>query len=191
MAYATLAEAKAYRGIDVSDTEDDARITAVLSAVSAGIDNVCQRTFIRDEAESARTFEVQAGCFLEVDDFYTTTGLLISGSAWSSSAYLLKPRNGVQSGQSGWPYTSIWPKATSWAWWYAGREITITARWGWAAVPAPVKEACLIATSDMLGLKDARFGVAGYGEFGPMRVRENGAVMSMLAPYVRDPVLVG
>jgi hypothetical protein len=39
-------------------------------------------------------------------------------------------------------------------------------------------------------LKDAPFGVAGFGDFGVVRVRENPAVARLLAPYKRYPMLV-
>jgi hypothetical protein len=40
-------------------------------------------------------------------------------------------------------------------------------------------------------LKDAPFGVAGFGEFGAVRVRNNPRAMALLQPYRRLPVLVG
>jgi hypothetical protein len=60
-----------------------------------------------------------------------------------------------------------------------------TARWGWTAVPAPVKEATLALAEETFKMKDAPFGVAGMGEFGAIRVRANPRIVTMLSPYVR------
>jgi hypothetical protein len=67
------------------------------------------------------------------------------------------------------------------------RAVQITALWGWSAVPDPVKQATLIIAAEQWKLKDAPFGVAGFGEFGPIRVRDNPMAASLLARY-RHPV---
>jgi hypothetical protein len=47
-----------------------------------------------------------------------------------------------------------------------------------------VHEACLIVASETVKLRDAPFGVAGYGDYGAIRVRNNPMAMGMLAPYI-------
>lgn len=183
--YASLAQMKTFLKRDPEDTRDDELIQAALESVTAEIDNVCERTFNRDLVATARTFPVCLGA-LRVDDFYSTAGLIIGGTAYSSTTWTLRPRNGVLNGRRGWAYTSIVPAYGITSSLTVGADVTITALWGWADVPAPVHEACKIATADTLGLKDARFGVAGYGEFGPIRVRDNAMVMRKLQPYLRN-----
>ncbi len=188
--YATLEEIKAYLKIDDADTQDDELIEAALTSVSREIESVCGRVFTTASVASARTYEVCVPGLLKVDDFHTTDGLLIDGVAYSSSTWTLHPRNGVVGGQTGWPYNRITPGASWSLTLCAGDEVEVTAKWGWAAVPAPIHEACKIATSDTFGMKDARFGVDGFNEFGPFRVRDNHAVMAKLSPYIRTPILV-
>jgi hypothetical protein len=53
-----------------------------------------------------------------------------------------------------------------------------------------VKQAALIAATDLFKLKDAPYGVAGFGEFGAVRIQDNLRVASLLAPYRRSPVLI-
>ena len=91
-------------------------------------------------------------------------------------------------GATGWPYTSLravgsrtWPTAT------LRPAVQITATWGWAAVPVPVKQATLLLAAEAFKSKDAPFGVAAFGEFGPLRVRANPMVAQLLARY-RHPV---
>jgi hypothetical protein len=38
-------------------------------------------------------------------------------------------------------------------------------------------------------MKDAPFGVAGFSDFGAVRVRDNPKVMSLLNRYIRTPIL--
>jgi hypothetical protein len=69
--------------------------------------------------------------------------------------------------------------------------LQVTARWGWTAVPAAVKQACLILASETFRLKGAPFGVANMDQFGPIRVRDNPMAQKKLMPYALDPVMVG
>lgn len=195
--YATLVELKARLGI--TDTSDDARLTAALAAASRGIDKECHRQFNDAGAVSARVFEPVNACHVTIDDFSTTTGLVIAvarsdtgvyGETWSAADYQLKPLNGVVGGEAGWPYWKIQAVQRYFPSWWRRPPVQVTARWGWAAVPAPVKEACLVVASEIFKLKDAPFGVAGYGDFGPVRVRQNPIACAMIAPYRRDAVLV-
>lgn len=184
--YVTLPEMKRYLGIGDTDTADDERLASALDSVSREIESVCGRVFTTALTATVRTYTAGELGYLRTDDFYTTTGLLVDGVAYASSSWTLYPRNGINNGQTGWPYNRI--RALSG--WSCGTDVAITAKWGWPAVPAPVVEACKIAASDTFGLKDARFGVAGFNDFGPMRVRDNHAVMAKLQPYVRDVIMV-
>ena len=199
--YASLADIKARLGIGVSDTTDDSKLTAALAVASRGIERTCNRQFNDAGTPSARVFQTRDWYRAEVDDFSTTTGLVIETdeaddggyeATWQAGDSQLEPLNGVVAGEPGWPYwiivateTRFFVRFARWA------QIRVTARWGWAAVPAPIQEATLIAAEDIFKLKDAPWGVAGYGEFGPMRVRQNPMVMNLIAPYRRDAVLVG
>ena len=197
--YATTAELKAR--MDIADTDDDTRLDDALAAASREIETWCRRQFNDAGTPSARLYQPRTCDRLIVDDFSTTTGLVISTdpggdgtyeTTWTASDYLLEPLNGIVSGQTGWPYWRI--RAAGSYTFPTGAvrpAVQVTARWGWTAVPAPVKEACLISAAEAFKLGDAPFGVAGFGEFGSVRVRMNSRAQSLLAPYRRDPVLVG
>jgi hypothetical protein len=53
-----------------------------------------------------------------------------------------------------------------------------------------VKQACLLLAAEILKLKDAPFGVAGFDGFGVVRVGQNRRATALLGPYRRWPVLV-
>lgn len=198
--YATLAELKSRIGI--SDTTDDTKLTFALATASRGVEKICLRQFNDAGTVSARRFPVKYSEYVDVDDFSTDVGLLIGvddgddgtySTSWTTDHYELEPVNGIVDGEIGWPYNQICSIGDYSFPTYNRRRspVRVTARWGWAAVPAPVKEATLVVAEETFKLKDAPFGVAGYGEFGAVRIRQNPLAMNMILPYRRDPVLVG
>lgn len=196
--YATLPELK--ERLDIGDTTDDTRLTASLASASREIEAWCGRQFNNAGTASPRVYRVGRGDLLTVDDFSTTSGLVVAAddnddgafeTTWASSDYQLEPLNGVVSGVAGWPYYRI--RAVGSRTFPTGHlrsAVQVTAQWGWATVPAPVKEACMMIASETFKAGDAPFGVAGFGEFGPVRVRMNTQAQTLLAPYRLHPVLV-
>jgi hypothetical protein len=67
-------------------------------------------------------------------------------------------------------------------------SVQVTAKWGWPAVPPAVKQAAFIVAADLFKAKDSAFGVAGFGEFGAVRVgsRMNPQAQALLAPFVEN-----
>jgi hypothetical protein len=169
--YATLAEIKSRLGL--TDTNDDLKLTNILAAASRGIEKFTGRQFNDAGSATARLYEPADLLCCLVDDFSTTTGLVIATDenddgvfevTWTTADYELSPLNGVVDGETGWPYWRIRGLGTKWfpvqrypVYRYRSASVQVTARWGWTAVPAPVKEACLLATEEAFKLKDAPF----------------------------------
>lgn len=195
--YCTLEELKSRFGI--SDALDDFEMLAGLGSVTKGINRFCGRVFTRDATASARQFYPRDRCLVDVDDFYTTTGLVVEtdsgdagtyATAVSSSNYQLEPLNGIVDGETGWPYRRVRAVRTWWPIPWSRPTVQVTARWGWDRIPEPVHEAALILAAESFKLKDSPFGVGGYGQLGIIRVRDNPMAARLLAPYQRFPVLV-
>lgn len=193
--YATLAQLKAYLGI--TDDVDDTKLTDALGATSRGIELACGRVFNDAGVTSAREYPPTTVRTLRVDDFHTTVGLTVASdldddgtyeTPWVASDYRAEPRNGVVNGQPGWPFMML--RATGRNGRYLSGLTQVVARWGWASVPRPVRQSCLVVASEMRKLADAPFGVAGFGEYGAVRVRANPVVMGWLAPYTVEPTLM-
>lgn len=196
--YATLAELKTRLGI--SDTGDDTQLTEALSVASRAIEQHCGRQFNKTTTASARTFYPKHCYLAHVHDFHTTTDLVVATDSGadgtyettiSSSNYELQPLNGIVDGESGWPYWRIKTVNATLPTGTGRASVQVTAQWGWTAVPAGVKESCLILAEEIAKLKDTPFGAGGFGEFGRIRARENPHVAMRLAPYRLLPVLVG
>jgi hypothetical protein len=193
--YATRAQLKGRAKIPDSDTTNDAAVDRALIAGARSIHAFTHRQFGRAElvAASARTFEAD-GYGVDVDDFWSTTGLLVDGVAYTSASWTLLPRDGIKNQVPGYPYERIeYVNAVTLHPIYAAYrgpvEVTITAPWGWAEVPGDVVEANLILGQDILKSGDAPFGVAGFGDY-VLRVRQNPKAAELLSDYVLERLMV-
>ena len=190
----------------LNDNIDDAVIYTEVATVTQWIDEVTDRHFWQDGAtgaEVARTFESCYQCRLDIDD-------LVPGSVtafktdedgdgtfettWAASDYQLLPVNkptGINR-----PHTNVeaiagrlFPVRYS----RQGRvdRVQITGIWGWPAVPLPVKQACKLQVNRILKRRYSPEGVAGFGEFGAIRVtRLDPDIQQDLQSYMRTAVLV-
>lgn len=195
--YITLAELKTRLGI--GDTNDDTLLTGAVAAASRGIDGVCNRQFNDAESAAARVYYPDSRCQVTVDDFHTTTGLVVATDAgddgtyettWASTDFQLEPLNGLVNGETR-PWNRI---AAVEARYFPTRSrrapVQVTARWGWASIPASIKEATYILAEDIAKLRDAPFGVGGFSEFGRIKARQNPHVMMLIGQYIEDRILV-
>lgn len=193
--YATVDEIKARFAI--SDTVDDYLIRKAIKAASRQIDKLCRRRFYADATATARTYWRDSTTHTYVDEFWTTSGLVVATDqdddgvfelTWVAGDYQLEPLNGIVDGESGWPFNLI--RAVEAKTFPAAKRpgVQVTAKWGWASIPDDIREATLLSAAELFKLKDAPFGVAGFGEFGAVRIRANPIVMRAISPYKRSLV---
>lgn len=197
--YITKDELKTFLGIELTDTQDDARLDFARVTASLGINTVCRRDFNTASSASARLFYPDTCELTEVHDFSTVTGLVIETDAsglgtawttWTAADYQLEPLNGTVDGVPGYPWWRIRAVATKSFSFTRAANVRVTAKWGWAAVPGPIKSAALTVAEEIYKIREAPFGVAGFGQWGSIRVRENPLAMGWIAPYRRKVVLV-
>lgn len=190
--YVDLSALKAY--LNISGSADDTLVTAAAASASRRIDRWCGRQFNKESAATARTYVPDSRAMVDVDDFYTTTDLVLktdtgdSGgfdTTIASTDYTLWPRNQVEGGVTGVPYRRInlvesqtFPTSNQRA-----ESVQLTAKWGWNAVPSEVVSATYILAAQLFGMKNATLGVAGFGDFGVVRVRDIPQVVDMLGPF--------
>lgn len=192
--YATLDDLKTYMSLEAESMYDTV-LGAALESVSREIESFCNRQFNQDASATVREFDADTRCWAEVDDFWTVTGLVVEsghgyGTVWASADYRLDPRNGIVEGQPGWPFGKV-TAAVGGRYRFDQYGLRVTAKWGWTAVPAPVRQACLIMAAETFQIKNAPFGVAGLDQFGAIRVRDNRMAATKLSRYVRNRILVG
>lgn len=178
MAYATLAELKAFVSIPTADTADDTALQLALDASTTQVEGFCDRVFTADSVAVTRWYEVSDTGQVEVDPISTTTGLVVAtddngdGTAettWTlNTDYRLEPINAALATPVE-PWTRLVALGTKWFPRLRYRPgVSVTAKFGWPAgtVPQAVKLATLIQASRLFKRKDAPFGVAGSVEFG-------------------------
>jgi hypothetical protein len=189
MAYVSDAELSDYLRNTI--VADEVEIASALAAAENSVNSYCQRTFVVPTAATTRTFVGCQSYVLDVPDIANTTDLVIldDGSAVPSTDYQLEisPNTIGPVGVDGrtWPYTRIRRIAGYWDI-DTDREatISITARWGWPAIPAEVEMATKLLARDYLLARDTGFGIVQVGDFS-RRVAANGVVVDLLSPLRR------
>jgi hypothetical protein len=200
--YLTRDEARRYAGLsDLADTEllDD-----VITTVSRMIDNACQRHFWQTAAATNRVFRTQDlyrmvfGPFNDLvscsaitfdragvgtfDESLNLANVVFSTGKASDNVYAYPEER---------PYTEanlvnmvFWPIPGGTAGTRRQQLTQITGVWGWPEVPAMVKQACRLQVARIMKRQESPLGVAGFGEFGVVRVsRLDPDVDALLQPY--------
>lgn len=197
--YCTLAELRTQLG-DTGSALSTELLERAINATSRAIDRHVgypARRFWLDSSATAREYYPDLTDLVWVDDIGSTTGLVVetdtSGDGtWATSwtigtDFLLEPRN-VDASAS-----------TAYAWWRVKAigtktfpvssirpTLRVTAKFGWSEVPVDVTEACLLKATSLFERRKAPFGVAGFGEFGVVRItRRDPDVVDLLQPYSR------
>jgi hypothetical protein len=202
----TVATLKTWARNEIA-TDDDALISAAIDAAEQWVDNTCQRRFVVATTATPRTYtpvdlprllapgirnlgtEGYCAQVLRIHDCTSVTTVSNNGTIVAASGYQLEPLNALGWSGETYPYNAIrlltgtsWDTGT-----YLGQATaTITATWGWTAIPAPVIESVKILAKDIIANRDLRFGIAAVsGEGFGISARANGTVTALLAPYRR------
>jgi hypothetical protein len=191
--YASVAELKGL--LRIPDTEDDAELALALSAASRVIDRATSRQFGQVDTAEARTFELswsrQRGRWkARIDDLMTDDDLEVvaGGATLATSAYQFRRH------RHGHPWVQLLvDRVTSPTAGYGPSTVEVTALWGWAEVPAAIKQATLIQASRIFKRRDSPFGVAGSPQVGSelrLLAKVDADVEVLVKPYRRDHPLI-
>ena len=207
--YCTTAELREHLA-DGSSILTTALLERAINASSRAVDRYCDRgmdgalgRFWQDAAVAVRTYLCDSTTEVYVDDISTRTGLIVEtgtdgvafGTTWTTGTdYILEPRNAgiVGAGSTAdahafWKIVAIGSKTFLPD--YRKPTLRVTARFGWSGIPTDVNEASIIKAASLFKRKDAPFGVAGFGDFGAVRIGRNDPdVVSLLSTYVRPVV---
>lgn len=191
------------------DTRLDSLVIRALRSAAASVNLITGRYFW--QAPDTRTYAPEDMWTLRTDDLVSVSQLAtdqdgdgIYETVWAGPGtdFQLEASDGqynpAASGEP-WPYTLIrvvspaaggkffppvWPLSHQ-------DRVKVTGVFGWPAVPFLISEATLTLAIDLFKLKDAPFGVAGFAEYGAVRVRSNPQIRSMIQPYVKARKTVG
>jgi hypothetical protein len=185
-AYVELEEFKSTAELTGTSFSDQDILTALVAA-SRGIDQAFGRRFYPDiDANQIRYYSPDSPTWLRIDDLITFTALATDqggngtfSNTWTQNTdFVLEPLNAVADGT---PFQSI--KANSRSSLYFPttypRTVKLTGKFGWATVPAGIKEATtLVAARLVKRTREAPFGIVSFG-------LEGAAVRA--ASMMRDP----
>jgi hypothetical protein len=200
--YITKSEALSYVGQSVAASADE--LEDVVTAVSRQIDNFCGQAFWKTPENTARLFAAEPyGTELRLGAFNTVVAshpivmsFDVSGDSTYTPISMLSPTAGHVFMPQEWdgpeesPYTSV--RLVPGLYFPYNRSnpynVQIAASWGWAEVPATVKQACRMQVGRIAKRVDSPLGLAGNPEFGMMRVpaRLDTDVQAMLTPYIHS-----
>jgi len=190
--YATLQQVKA--AARITDSVDDELLETAIESSSRMIDGYCERRFYTNGTET-RYFAATNSYVVDVDDI-AGTAITVETSAgldgiydetWTTSDYQLEPLNRTNAGLD-FPITRLRaigdylfpvdPVAHE-------TGVKITGVFGFAtAVPAAVKQACILSSLRQYQRFSSALGVAGFGDMGAVRVaRIDPDIQSMLMPF--------
>lgn len=192
--YATLAQVKS--ALRITDTTDDSLIEGAIESASRLIDGYASRNFYQS-GTVARYFTAYEDYVLPIDDLAGTAITLQSSSladgnfdvTWTATDYQLEPLNGVLDGIA-WSYDRVravgsYAFPTVNANYTSEALVKITGVWGWPAVPKAIETATIIQSMRIFKRYDAPLGVAGFGDFGAVRVSRflDPDVEQLVQPY--------
>lgn len=143
----------------------------------------CEAVYINDAYEIAS---------VAVDD--TDTGTY--GTAWAAADYETDPANGIgPDGQPGWPAVMLRAiRSLTFPTGSGRRAVKVTAKWGWAAIPAAVVEATYLLTNRLyyevavpggVTSPNPDFGIPGVPLTRPYTAE------GLLKPFIRPDRVVG
>ena len=161
------------------------RLSQALAAAEQMVNAHCHRVFVVAGATAtARVFVPSSAEMLRVDDFVEATAISNDGTSVTAD-YQLEPLNGIDAAGNAVPYHQL--VRTSGSWTRDGKRatVTVTARWGWPAIPDAVKEALLIFAKDIAWQRELKGDVAGFSDFGAVRIRSNPLAAGLLHDFVR------
>lgn len=202
MTYVALAELAGWLGI--RDSYDDTELSSVLAAAQRAVDSHCKQRFELDSTATARLFYADRYdlCRLDRVGFSvigSTDGLVVKTddnddgtfeTTWTSGTdYFTLPLSGVgNDGTTGWPITTL--KAVTSSKWFpcltSGRPgVQVTAKWGWATCPEPVKTAVMMLAAAWHQRRSTVTGQGGLDGFFASALADDPTVSEMLEPYRR------
>ena len=194
--YVSAATLKTYLGITVSTY--DAAIAESCASASKGIDGVCQRRFWADSTSTVERYYTAPyrSRRLVIEDLVTLGSVKTDSSGDGTFAttltqntdYVLLPLNAAAETPA-WPYTIVELHSKSSAYFPPyPRNVKVTGKFGWAAVPDEIVRATTILATKLFKRQESPFGfvTAGVDNDTAMRIAKNDPdVRFLIEPYMR------
>jgi hypothetical protein len=192
--YATLTNVKA--ALRITDSVDDTLLEGAIESASRLIDGYAMRNFYQSST-ATRYFNTPDPLICQIDDLAGTAITVESNPAsdgnwvtWAATDYQLEPLNGNLDGIP-WAYDRlraiedyVFPTGNQFA--DEGEALVrVTGVFGWPSVPKAIEVATIIQSTRIFKRYDSPLGVAGFGDFGAVRVSRflDPDVEQLVMPY--------
>lgn len=176
---------RAWKG-NATDPANDV-VQAAIDAAEEVIADDLGRVMAVASTGSARLYVPDGSDLLVIHDCSGVSAVTVDGSAVSSTLYQLEPVNNLTAAGDYSPYTRL--RMLYGNRWHADGQravVSVTATWGWSALPDRYTEAVKILAADILEQKDIRNGVIGFTEYAGIRVKANPMVAKLLEKLRRS-----
>lgn len=170
--------------------EDSAFTAGSLAAAEAALNSICQRQWVAATGPATAKVYVPSYAYVQpIHDCTAVTSVVVDGATIDPNSYQLQPLNSVGWDGTSLPYDGIF-RLSGGVWFpstWGKATMTVTATWGWAAIPAQITEACKILAKSIIEVRNARGGVLNMTDFGAVRVPRDIAVQvrSLINPFRR------
>jgi len=200
--YATLDQFREHIG-DTATVAVAAVAERAITAASRAIDKHCgypRRRFWLDDTATAKVYRPDDPYEAWVHDIGSTSGLVIAtdttgdgsyATTWTAADYQLEPldADGGDAAYAWWRIVAV--NGETFPISRYRTTLQVTARWGWAAVPDDVNQACLIKAAALYERRNSPDGIHAVDGFGAVRISRHGDpdVVELLGPYRRMDVV--
>lgn len=169
-------------------TADTVLYTSALAAAISEIRSGTQRNLVlAPVTATARVFVPSSRMHLRIDDAVSITSVVNKGV--TLTGYQTSPLNGVSASGEYRPIEQVdlvngdlFEFGDDNA---AEATVTVTARWGWADIPEPIRFATLILAKDILSNRDVRFGLVAVTDAAGIGARTNAEVRAAIHAHRR------
>lgn len=188
--YLTVAELKDYVNSALV-TKDALYLDAILFTENEIDKALGRKIVLADTVATARLFTPpRRSSVLNINDCTEITAVVDYGATLTTtSQYMPLPLNGIDDAGEAWPYEALQRLSGgySMSWINYGKPgtVSVTAKWGWPAIPSMVKGACRIIAKDVLLQGEVKFGLVGGIGFagGGGGTQENKLVQDTITRY--------
>lgn len=193
--YATVTELADFT--DADEALESARLGLAVATASRAVDDATNRQFGKVAAPEERFYagrwnRRRCRWWVPIDDLADAAGLVLEVAGVAVTAFTLEPVNALAEGKV-YERLVFDPSAGTFP---DGREpdVSVTASFGWPAVPDTIKEATLLQASRFFARRQSPYGIAGSPELGSeirLLARADPDVAVAVRSFVRDRVKIG
>lgn len=167
-------------------TADDAFLDEAILAAKTTMENACQRQFDLATTSTARSFDPTGTDVLWIHDCTSITTVVDAGGSTltANTDYRAYPLNGKSNAGESVPYYKL-KRNGVWSYGSLLSVVTVTAAWGWPAIPSQIITAVRIIAKDEFNQRDSGvgFGLVAVSDAGGVGSRENMIVRKAVRSY--------